>query len=97
MSNNYKPNPINTTDIELTPDLELLVEKLAENAHNIWAEKRILEGWVWGPKRCDLKLHHPCLISYEQLPELEKNYDRAAVVSTLKSILALGFKITNCT
>ena len=37
---------------------------------------------------------HPCLVPYEDLPEVEKAYDRDTAVGTLKLICKLGFKIT---
>ena len=39
----YKPNPIDTSDIKLPQELEVLIEKLAENAHDVWAKKRMSE------------------------------------------------------
>ena len=36
----------------------------------------------------------PNLIPYEELPESEKNYDRATTMETAKAILALGFRIS---
>jgi hypothetical protein len=36
---------------------------------------------------------HPDLVPYTQLPEEEREYDRATVVETLKTILALGYRI----
>ncbi|KAK7904971.1 hypothetical protein WMY93_017578 [Mugilogobius chulae] len=48
MSNGYKPTPLDLGDIKLTPGQELLVDKLAENAHNVWAKDRIKQGWTYG-------------------------------------------------
>lgn len=48
MSNSYKPTPLDLSDIKLTPGQELLVDKLAENAHNVWAKDRIKQGWTYG-------------------------------------------------
>lgn len=48
MSNGYKPTPLDLSDIKLTPSQELLVDKLAENAHNVWAKDRIKQGWTYG-------------------------------------------------
>lgn len=48
MSNGYKPSPLDLSDIKLTPGQELLVDKLAENAHNVWAKDRIKQGWTYG-------------------------------------------------
>lgn len=48
MTNGYKPAPLDLTDVRLTPDQEILVDKLAENAHNVWAKDRIKQGWTYG-------------------------------------------------
>ena len=73
--------------------LQPLLEELAKNAHEMWSQKRIEDGWVYGPKRDDDKKTHPSLIPYEELDESEKSYDRALVNEALKSILSLGYKI----
>ena len=93
MTTNYNPKPIDTSDIVLTDDLNELVEQMAENVHDIWAQSRMQQGWTYGPERNDELKHHPCLIPYGELPEVEKNYDRNTAVETLKLILKLGFKI----
>ncbi|KAM7367675.1 hypothetical protein PAMP_013959 [Pampus punctatissimus] len=48
MSNGYKPAPLDLTDVKLTAGQEVLVDKLAENAHNVWAKDRIKQGWTYG-------------------------------------------------
>lgn len=90
----YIPQPEQTDDIILSTDLNDLVEAMAKNVHEVWAESRILQGWTYGPERNDVLKHHPCLIPYEELPETEKAYDRDTAVGTLKLICKLGFKIT---
>ena len=90
----YIPQPEQTDDIILSTDLNDLVEAIAKNVHEVWAESRILQGWTYGPERNDVLKHHPCLIPYEELPETEKAYDRDTAVGTLKLICKLGFKIT---
>ena len=90
---NYKPKPIDTSDIELSKELIELTEKLAENVHEVWSVNRINEGWIYGEERDDLKKTTPCLVPYDQLPEFEKDYDRRTAIETLKLILKLGFKI----
>ncbi len=37
---------------------------------------------------------HPCLVAYEDLPEVEKAYDRDTALGMLKLICKLGFKIS---
>lgn len=90
----YTPQPIDTTDVKLPEELELLVEQMSRNVHEVWAETRIQQGWKYGKKRDDDLKTHPCLIPYEDLPEGEKEYDRNTSIGTLKLILKLGFKIS---
>jgi len=89
----YDPRPIDTSDISLPESLTALLEKLAENAHDVWAATRLTQGWTYGPERDDVHKRHPCLVRYEQLPESEKLYDRKLAAETLKAILALGYRI----
>ncbi len=90
----YTPRPLDTTSVELSEDLEKLVEQMARNVHEVWAQGRINEGWTYGAVRDDAAKHHPCLVPYDELPESEKEYDRNTSVETLKLILSLGFKIS---
>ena len=89
----YTPQPIDTTDARLPDELEPLVEKMAKNVHEVWAEARIKQGWKYGKERSDELKTHPCLVPYEELPEEEKEYDRNTSIGTLKLIMKLGFKI----
>jgi hypothetical protein len=89
----YRPAPIATSHITLPADLVGLTEKLAENAHDLWARQRLADGWTLGPRRDDALKQHPCLVPYAELPESEKRYDREAAIGTLKAILALGYRI----
>lgn len=93
MKNNYVPQPLDTTGVQLPQELEQLVEKMALNVHEVWAAGRISDGWTWGPVRNDELKHHPCLIPYEELPDSEREYDRHTAVETLKLILSLGYRI----
>lgn len=89
----YTPEPIDASGIELSSDLEELVDKLAQNNHDHWARKRIDEGWRHGRMRNDVLKEHPDLVPYRQLPESEKEYDRKTVVEALKAIVVLGYEI----
>ncbi len=92
-TNNYIPQPIDTTAIKLPTELEPLVEQMAKNVHEVWAAGRIADDWTYGEKRDDEKKTHPCLVPYEELPESEKEYDRRTSVETLKFIHTQGFEI----
>ncbi len=89
----YKPNPIDTSKIELPEELIELTEKIAENVHDNWAISRIAAGWTYGETRNDEKKTTPCLVPYSELIDSEKEYDRVTAIQTLKMIVALGYKI----
>ena len=93
MNKNYVPQPVDTADVVLGKDLEELVEQMAKNVHEVWAQTRMEQGWTYGEQRDDAKKQHPCLVAYEELPEEEKEYDRNTAVGTLKLIRKLGFNI----
>lgn len=90
---NYIPQPIDTSDVSLPEGMKSLVEQMAKNVHEVWAESRIKQGWTYGEQRNDALKQHPCLVPYEELPEVEKAYDRDTAVGTLKLICKLGYKI----
>lgn len=89
----YKPCPIDTSQITLSEDILELTELLAKNTHEIWAQQRVSENWHYGAERNDARREHPGLVSYEELSEVEKQYDRNTALETLKTILSLGYRI----
>ncbi|MBZ5689586.1 MAG: Ryanodine receptor Ryr [Acidobacteriia bacterium] len=89
----YVPRTINTLHISLSSDLQELLERLAQNNHDHWAQKRIDEGWSYGVRRDDSNKQHPDLVPFNQLSESEKDYDRKTVVEVLKAIIALGYEV----
>lgn len=94
MKTDYTPQPLDTSDVVLPEELNALVEQIAKNVHEVWAQGRLSEGWEYGPERNDVLREHPCLMPYEELPEVEKEYDRNTAFGTLRLITKLGFKIT---
>ena len=90
----YIPQKDDSINIILPKQLTRLVEQMAKNVHEVWAETRISQGWTYGEQRDDEKKTHPCLVPYEELPEEEKEYDRNTAISTLKFIIKLGYKIS---
>ena len=89
----YRPNPMETQNVALPRSLDHLQERLAKNAHEIWASQRMQEGWTYGPKRDDRTRQNPCLVPYEELPESEKEYDRQNAMETLRMIRLLHYDI----
>jgi hypothetical protein len=91
----YKPRPIDTHHVVLPEPVVQLTERLAENAHDLWAEQRLDDGWRLGPRRDDARKEHPGLVAYAELPDAERAYDRRNAMETLKAIIALGYQITS--
>ena len=93
MKKTYTPKPIDTSNIVLPQELQDLMEKLAENDHDIWAAGRLAEGWVYGEVKDVGKKTTPLLVPYSDLPESEKEYDRNTALETLKLVIKLGYQI----
>lgn len=94
MEKNYVPKPMDTCDVRLPEELDPLIEQLARNVHEVWAQSRMAQGWTYGKERNDALKQHPCLIPYEELSETEKAYDRDTALGTLRFICKSGFRIT---
>ena len=90
---NYTPHPIDTKDVMLPEELNELAELISKNVHEVWSDGRMKDGWTYGEERNDTEKKHPCLVPYEELTEVEKEYDRNTSQETLKLIMKLGFKI----
>ena len=89
----YVPKPKDTSDIVLDDELLALTEIIAENVHEMWAKKRLSEGWRYGAERSDVNKTTPCLIPYDELDETEKDYDRSTALETIKLVISLGYSI----
>ena len=89
----YTPKPMPVENIKLSQEITDLIESLSRNAHEIWAARRVADGWRVGPTRDDRRLEHPGLVPYDDLPESEREYDRKLVTETVKAIMALGYEI----
>lgn len=90
MSKEYHPAPVDTSRVRMPQEIEALTEELARNAHEVWAQQRMADSWLWGPQRDDLKKSHPSLVAYEELPESEKVYDRRTAMETVQNHPGVG-------
>uniref|UniRef100_A0A803W762 Ryanodine receptor 3 n=1 Tax=Ficedula albicollis TaxID=59894 RepID=A0A803W762_FICAL len=81
--------------LEPLPTSGIVMDKLAENIHELWGMNKIELGWTYGKIRDDNKRHHPCLVEFSKLPETEKNYNLQMSTETLKTLLALGCHIVH--
>ena len=97
MPNQYQPKPLDLSNVVIDDDLLPLIEEIAKNVHEVWAEQRLKEGWVYVKESNDKLKTTPCLVPYDELPEIEKEYDRRTAISSIKLAIKLGFKITKAT
>ncbi|XP_074541840.1 ryanodine receptor 3 isoform X7 [Halichoeres trimaculatus] len=93
MSNGYKPAPLDLSDVKLNAGQEVLVDKLAENAHNVWAKDRIKQGWTYGIQQ-DLKSRrNPRLVPYALLDERTKKSNRDSLREAIRTMVGYGYDI----
>lgn len=89
----YQPHPVDLTNIELGPELGKDVEAIAKNIHETWAAQRSQAGWTYGDTHDYEAKKHPGMVEYEELPESEKDIDRATVLQAVKMLLWMGYRI----
>lgn len=85
------PEPMDLSDVDLGENSNELIEKIAENTHNVWGKGRYDAGWTYGPVRNDELKQTPCMVPYEDLPDFEKEYDRQTAINAIKVAIKLGF------
>ena len=90
----FVPHPVITSSVALPSSVEGIRDKLAENIHEVWATNKIENGWTYHEVRDDHNYLHPCLTTFDRLPISEKKYDLTLAQQTLKTILALGYRIS---
>ena len=86
----YTPQPIDTSDVELSQQLIDLGEQIAKNVYDVWSYGRIIQGWTYSPERNKDEKERPCLVFYEELPKSEKNYDHNTTQETPTTDYEIG-------
>ncbi len=66
------------------------VERMAELEHGRWNMERLRNGWRYGRPRDDARRIHDCLVSWKDLDDGIKAYDRAAVQAFPKILAQAG-------
>lgn len=89
----YIPHPIDLTEIHFDKCIAEDIEKIAQNIHETWAQQRMLQGWGYGEQYDSARKKHPCMMEYDELPEVEKDMDRATVEQTIRMLIWLGYSI----
>uniref|UniRef100_A0A673NAZ9 B30.2/SPRY domain-containing protein n=1 Tax=Sinocyclocheilus rhinocerous TaxID=307959 RepID=A0A673NAZ9_9TELE len=93
MSSGYKPAPLDLSHVKLTPNQNQLVEKLAENGHNVWARDRVRQGWTYSIVQDILNKRNPRLVPYNLLDERTKKTNRDSVNNAVRTLIGYGYNI----
>uniref|UniRef100_UPI00358EA68B ryanodine receptor 2-like n=1 Tax=Myxine glutinosa TaxID=7769 RepID=UPI00358EA68B len=93
MTNNYKPAPFDLNHVKLTATQEALVDKLAENAHNVWARDRIRQGWTYGIQQDLNNRRNPRLIPYALLDDRTKKSNKDSLREAVRTLMGCGYVI----
>ncbi|XP_043197981.1 ryanodine receptor-like isoform X5 [Amphibalanus amphitrite] len=85
---NYNPQPVDMTNLTLSREMQNMAERLAENAHDIWAKKTKHELEASAGASA-----HPQMVPYDLLTDKEKRKDRERCQELLKYLQFQGYKL----
>ncbi|TRY98674.1 hypothetical protein DNTS_033428 [Danionella cerebrum] len=91
--NGYKPAPLDLNHVKLTPNQNTLVERLAENGHNVWARDRVRQGWTYSIIQDIVNKRNPRLVPYILLDEKTKKTNRDTVCAAVRTLIGYGYNI----
>lgn len=69
------------------------VERFAMIEHERWVSERLAAGWRWGAVRDAAQKTNPCLVSYGELPESEKDKNRAKAAAAPGHLRQIGLAL----
>ncbi|OWZ21710.1 Protein kinase [Phytophthora megakarya] len=88
----FRDVPFPVDHIQLSWEIMMLIDLLAENSHEVWATEYTAKGWRFGAEFDEVAKTHPSLKPYMLLAEQDKILTRESVTSVLKSCIYLGCK-----
>nr|CAI5848298.1 unnamed protein product [Callosobruchus analis] len=91
----YNPQPINTSSVVLSNDLNNIVQQFSEHYHDAWAGRKLENGWQYGESYSgwDGNKTHPRLKPYSMLNDYERERYKEPVRESLKALLAIGWTV----
>jgi hypothetical protein len=69
---------------------------MAELEHGRWNVERLRDGWRYGKQRDDSRKTHDCLVSWQELSDDIKRYDRNAVRAFPETLAKAGLEVRRC-
>src|SRR5690606_10684707 len=76
----YNPQPVDMANLTLNREMQAMAERLAENAHDIWAKSVREQSFVMGGG----SIIHPQMVPYDLLTDKEKKKNRERSQELLK-------------
>jgi ppGpp synthetase/RelA/SpoT-type nucleotidyltranferase len=76
--------------VSFTPDE---VERMAEMEHGRYNAERLLEGWTWSEVKDDDRRTSPHLVSWSELPDDVREYDRQTVREIPEFLAKVGLTV----
>uniref|UniRef100_A0A8C5FWP2 Ryanodine receptor 2 n=1 Tax=Gadus morhua TaxID=8049 RepID=A0A8C5FWP2_GADMO len=93
LTSSYKPAPLDLSHVKLASAQEAMVDKLAENAHNVWARDRIGQGWTYGIQQDVKNRRNPRLVPYALLDERTKKSNKDSLREAVRTLLGYGYNL----
>lgn len=103
----YIPQPMDLSEVNLNPELMELSEMIAENAHDIWGQLKKESYSSVLEKNPDFRIyaervngqeqegHNHYYVPYSMLSEEDKEPDRKTAMGTIKLLKRLGYRLVN--
>ncbi|CAJ0957143.1 unnamed protein product, partial [Mesorhabditis belari] len=90
--NGFKPQPLDTHEIQLPKELDPLIECLARNTHNVWAREKIKRGWTFGMNEFvdATQKRSPHLVPYENVDNRIKEANKESAAENIRALQLLG-------
>ena len=76
------------TNLTLSRDMQNIADRIAENAHDVWARRKKEELETSGGGV------HPQMVPYDMLTEKEKRKDRLRSVELIKYLQFMGYNLS---
>ncbi len=67
------------------------IESLAIQEHDRWVAERIADGWILGPEVDAVSKTTPDLVPWEELTEVEKDFDRRPIKDIIPLLESIGY------
>jgi class 3 adenylate cyclase len=97
------PNKLRLVGLELAPSdgmrpseiaiSDVQVEEMAIREHERWIAERYQHGWRYAPIRDNSRKHHPLLVPWDWLSELQKEKDRDTIRNLPRLVEKAGFRV----